>query len=119
MIVLPGGPGHTNLDADPAVDRAIRHCAEHGTYLAAICAAPFLLGRRGILKGRKGTCFPGYEKFCIGMEYTGEPVCVDGNIITAKGAGTSLEFGYKLAELLCGREKALSLAQSMQYAGTL
>lgn len=117
MIVLPGGPGHSKLDESPAVDAAIRFFAENGRWIGAICAAPSLLGKRGLLKGRRATCFPGYEKYCEGATMTGEAVETDGKIITAKGAGVATEFGLELVKALFSAEKAAELGASIQRRG--
>jgi 4-methyl-5(b-hydroxyethyl)-thiazole monophosphate biosynthesis len=115
MIVLPGGmPGTLNLEADGDVQAAIDYCAENGRYLAAICAAPSVLGHKGLLKGKKATCFPGFEKDLIGAEPTGAPVEHDGKVITARGAGVCIEFGLKLAELLISKEKSDTVRSNMQ-----
>ncbi|MDP4152343.1 MAG: DJ-1/PfpI family protein [Bacillota bacterium] len=118
MIILPGGPGCTNLEANPIVMNALHYMNKNGKLIAAICAAPSILGKRGMLRGKRATCFPGYEDQCEGMICSDETVCVDDNIITAKGAGASLEFGYKLAEILCGKETADNVMQRMQFHDT-
>lgn len=75
MIVLPGGlPGATNLDAHAGLDKLIMSFAAAGKPLAAICAAPMVYGKRGLLKGKKATCYPGFDKFLEGAEYTGNMV---------------------------------------------
>ena len=103
MIVLPGGmPGTLNLEKSRTVQEAIDYCAENGKYIGAICAAPSVLGKKNLLKGKKATCFPGFEDFLLGAEFTGAPVELDGKIITARGAGVAVEFGLKLAEVLKG-----------------
>lgn len=116
MIILPGGmPGTKNLENSPEVQAAIDYCAENDKRIAAICAAPSILGHKGLLAGRKATCFPGFEKDLAKAEVTGEPVVCDGQFITAKGAGAALRFALTLTEVLFGREKAQALASSMQY----
>ncbi|MBR1422377.1 MAG: DJ-1/PfpI family protein [Ruminococcus sp.] len=115
MIVLPGGmPGTLNLEADADVQAAIDYCAENDKYLAAICAAPSVLGHKGLLKNKKATCFPGFEKDLIGAEPTGAPVEHDGKIITARGAGVCIQFGLKLAEVLISKEKSDTVRSNMQ-----
>ncbi len=116
MIVIPGGmPGTLNLEASPEVQAAIDFCADKGKYIAAICAAPQILGHKGLLSGKKCTCFPGFETELKGALHTGEPVVRDGNIITGKGAGAALRFALKLVEVLCSAEKADALAGSLQF----
>ena len=88
MIVLPGGlPGATNLDAHEGLGKLIMTFAEAGRPLSAICAAPLVYGKRGLLKGKKVTCYPGFEKYLEGAEYTAALVEKDGNFITGIVAG--------------------------------
>ncbi len=115
MIVLPGGmPGTNNLEASPSVQAAIDFCVKNDRYVAAICAAPKILGAKGLLDGRKAVCFPGFESFLKGAEISADSVVQDGRFITAKGAGVALEFALKLAGLLTSEEKAEALAASLQ-----
>lgn len=110
MIILPGGmPGAANLDASETVDRFIKRAVENGAYIAAICAAPMIPGKRGLLKGRRATCFPGFEKELLGAEYTAGRVEVDGKYITACGMGAALEFAVELISCLKGAETAEKL----------
>lgn len=113
MIILPGGmPGTKNLDASAVVHDFITAAAESGAVLAAICAAPMILGKRGLLDGKKATCFPGFEGYLTGAEIGGR-VAVDGRFITACGMGAALEFGLKLVEALKGEETAEALAEAV------
>ncbi len=115
MIVLPGGmPGTLNLEANKKVLSFIDYCCENDIYISAICAAPSILGHKGILKGKKATCFPGFEKELDGATVLPDLVVNDGKITTAKGAGAAVKFGLKLVSLLAGKEKALSLEASLQ-----
>ena len=115
MIVLPGGmPGTLNLEKSRTVQDFIDYCAANGKYIGAICAAPSILGRKGLLKGKKATCFPGFEEFLDGAEFTGAPVEQDGNIITARGAGVALEFGLKLVEVLSGKPASDKIREAMR-----
>lgn len=114
-IVLPGGlPGAKNLDADEAVSRAVAFAAEKGKLLCAICAAPFLLGKRGLLNGKEAICFPGFEQDLQGAKISEQSVCRDGNIITAKGMGVATEFGLKIVETLLGANTAAQLRATIQ-----
>lgn len=114
-VVLPGGmPGAKNLDADETVSRAIAFAAEKGKLLCAICAAPFLLGKRGLLQGKKAICYPGFEKDLTGAEISEKSVCRDGSIITAKGMGVATEFGLKIVEALSGEKTAAELRATIQ-----
>ena len=115
MVVLPGGmPGTLNLEADKTVQAAIDFCADNDKYLAAICAAPSILGHKGLLSGKKATCYPGFEKDLTGASVTGEGVVHDGKIVTAKGAGVCVEFGLKLAELVVSKEVSDSVRAGIQ-----
>lgn len=115
MIVLPGGmPGTLNLEASERVQKAIDFCSENDKFIAAICAAPSILGHKGLLKGRKATCFPGFEKDLEGAEAVGELVVKDGRIITGKGAGASIEFGLKLAEVIVSAEVSQNIRSGLQ-----
>ena len=115
MIVLPGGmPGTLNLEKNAVVQAAIDYCMEKGIPVAAICAAPSILGKKGILSGRKATCFPGFEKFLDGAELSELSVVTDGNITTAVGPGAAIDFGLRLTEILCGKAEADRIAAGMQ-----
>jgi 4-methyl-5(b-hydroxyethyl)-thiazole monophosphate biosynthesis len=95
------------------VNSAIKFCAENNKWIGAICAAPSVLGKRGLLAGRRATCFPGYEKYCEGAIMTGEAVASDGKFITAKGAGVAVEFGLELVKALFSEEKAAEISASI------
>lgn len=116
MIVLPGGmPGTLHLEKSPVVNAYITHVLKNDLWLAAICAAPSILGHLNLLNGKKATCFPGYEgELGEGAIYTGESVTQDGKLVTAKGAGSSVPFALKLVECLCGKERADALEASLQ-----
>lgn len=115
MIVLPGGmPGSTNLDQSDIVDKFISTAVEKDKYIAAICAAPFVLGKRDILQGKNAVCFPGFEKYLNGAIIVDQSVVVDGKIITAKGAGVAFEFGLELVKLLKGEDISKKLKENMQ-----
>lgn len=115
MIVLPGGmPGTLGLEKSRTVGDAIDYCIKNDKYIGAICAAPSILGRKGLLEGKKATCFPGFEDFLLGAEYTGEAVVQDGMIITAKGAGVAVEFGLKLAEVMKSPASAAKIKAALQ-----
>lgn len=113
MMVLPGGGrGTENLDRSPLVDRFLAYADQHGVWVGAICAAPSILGKRGLLNGRKATSYPGFEP--AGAVYTGEPVEVDGKYITARGAGVCLEFALQLITCLKGQEAAQAVKDEIQ-----
>lgn len=115
MVVLPGGmPGTLNLEKNANVKNAVKFCAEKGKYIAAICAAPSILGHMGLLKDRRAICFPGFESQLDCKKLSEDLVCEDGNIITAKGMGVALDFGVKLLEKLKGVQTAQKVKDSLQ-----
>ena len=114
MIILPGGmPGAKHLDESRTVDAALRAAVASDAYLAAICAAPMILGKRGYLQGKRATCFPGFEEFLTGATLTQERVVRDGRTVTAAGMGVALEFGLALVAALKGEETAASLRRAV------
>lgn len=113
-VVLPGGmPGTLNLEADEKVNRFIDYAYANGKYVCAICAAPSILGKKGLLEGREAICFPGFEEFLYGASLSENSVCVDGKIITAKACGVALKFGKVIAEQFIGSEKAEALWENL------
>ena len=114
MIVLPGGmPGSAHLRDNQALIQELQSFEQVGKKLAAICAAPIVLERAGLLEGRKFTCFPGVEEQIASGEHQTDLVVVDGNIVTSRGAGTALAFAYALVDLLGGDGQ--QLAHTMVY----
>lgn len=100
MAIFPGGmPGSLNLDASPYTDEVINNVLDRGGHIAAICAAPLVFGRRGLLNGKRATCFPGFESELIGATVTGEEFVTDGNITTGKGMEYSLPFAKELVRI--------------------
>ena len=98
VIVLPGGmPGTVHLGEDDTVSQVIREFAKEGKLVAAICAAPSVLGQAGILNGKKAACHPGFEEKLTGAEVFFSPVVCDGNVITSRGMGTAVPFGLAVA----------------------
>ncbi|MCD7925011.1 DJ-1 family glyoxalase III [Phocaeicola sp.] len=117
MVILPGGlPGATNLDAHEGLGKLIMNFATAGKPLSAICAAPLVYGKRGLLKGKKATCYPGFDKYLEGADYTAALVQKDGNFITGKGPGAAMEFSFAIVEKYCGAEKVKELKQAMMIA---
>lgn len=117
MIVLPGGlPGATNLDAHAGLSQLIMTFAAAGKPLSAICAAPMVYGKRGLLKGKKATCYPGFDNYLEGAEYTGNMVEVTDNFILGKGPGAASEFGFAILQKYAGAEKATEVKQGMLLA---
>lgn len=115
MVVLPGGmPGAANLRDDDKLIAALQERAASGAFVAAICAAPIVLSRAGLLEGRRYTCFPGVEEQIERGYHQTDSVVVDERIVTSRGAGTSLAFSYTLVDLLGGNGQ--ELADKMVYS---
>ena len=114
-IVLPGGmPGTLNLEKSQVVQKAVDWAVENNKLVCAICAAPSILGHKGLLDGKKATCFPGFEEELFGAEVSKDFVVKDGNFITAKGMGSAIEFGLQIAEILTNPLEAKKIRASLQ-----
>ena len=114
MIVLPGGmPGTLNEEASPVVQAAIDYCVANDRWIGAICAAPSILGHKGVLNGKTATCYTGFEKELTGAEIGSDGVIRDGKIITARGAGVAVDFGLELVGAVCGRETQQQIRRSI------
>jgi protein deglycase len=117
-IVLPGGmPGSKNLAESERVLDMLRDMYKKGGLCAAICAAPMVLGRAGILNGFKATCYPGCEKELTGATFVDQPVVRDRNIITSRGLGTAIAFGLELISFLVGEAEAKRIKDAVLYKG--
>lgn len=115
-LVLPGGGvGTDNLSAHEPLRALLVDACSHGTLVAAICAAPMVFGRIGILKGKRATCYPGCEGDLFNAECTSNAVEKDGNIITACGPGASFDFGFAIVEHFCGVQVVDTLRSQMQF----
>ena len=108
MVILPGGmPGAANLNASTTVERVLARTEKSGGILAAICAAPMVLGRLGYLRGRRAVCYPGFEDQLTGARVEpGAGVVRDANVVTAEGMGVAFSFGLELVAALHGQETA-------------
>lgn len=116
MIFLPGGlPGTTNLDAHKELKELIHSKVQMNFPVAAICAAPSVLGKMGLLKGIEAICYPGFEKFMIDATVSEKTIVQTGNILTAKAAGVAIPFALSLVELLKGKSVADDVAHSIYY----
>lgn len=116
VLVLPGGGvGTDNLSGHEPLRSQLVEAHANGKLVAAICAAPMVFGRIGILEGRKATCYPGCEGDLFGAEYTAAPIEQDGNIITGCGPGVSFDFGFAIVERLCGSDMVATLRSQMQF----
>lgn len=114
MVILPGGmPGADNLQKSPEVNEYIDLANKNGAYIAAICAAPKILGARGLLIGKKAVCYPGFECELKGATVSNERVVRDGNIITAIGMGAALEFSLEIVSVLVSKEMSNKLRKGI------
>ena len=114
-VVLPGGmPGTLNLENSSAVQKVIDNANNTNAFICAICAAPSILGHKGLLSGKKAVCFPGFENSLEGCEPSSEYVVTDGKFITAKGAGVCIEFGLEIVKQLRNEELANEIRKSIQ-----
>lgn len=112
MLILPGGPSHLG-DHHGLCELLVAHDAA-GKMIAAICAAPAILGKLGILQGKQATCYPGFES-ALSESYVGGLVVESKNVITAKGPGLSADFAFCIIEHLAGSEIADQVYDAAQY----
>ncbi len=117
LLFLPGGmPGASNLYANEKVCEAVKAQAEKGKRVAAICAAPaVVLGQLGLLKGRRATCYPGFEEMLSGATYTADLFTVDGNITTGEGPAAAFPFAYELLSQLVNKQTSDQIAEGMRF----
>jgi len=114
ILVLPGGmPGASNLNTHVGLKNALEQYAASGKKIAAICAAPLVLGGLGLLQGKKATAYPGYESTLKGATYVNNPVVIDGNILTGRGPGLVFNFGLAIVEELQGKAKVDEVAAGL------
>lgn len=118
LLMLPGGmPGASNLYEHKGVRKAVQAQNEAKKKIAAICAAPaVVLAQLGILRGKRATCYPGFEKLFEGVEYTGELCTVDGNVTTGEGPAAAFPFAYSLLAQLVDEQTAHQIAVGMRFA---
>ncbi len=116
LLLLPGGmPGASNLNEHEGLKKALVAQFGQGKKVAAICAAPLVLGGLGILRGKNATCYPGFEGTLEGANYTGELCTVDGNVTTGEGPAAAFPFAYCLLEQLTDAQTAHDVAEGMRY----
>lgn len=114
-VVLPGGmPGTINLESNEKVQSAIDNAASVNVPVCAICAAPSILGHKGLLEGKEAICFPGFEDALSGAKISENYVVSDGNFITAKGAGVCIDFGLEIVKKLRSEELADEIKRTIQ-----
>lgn len=113
--VLPGGmPGTLNLSKSEKLKDILMYSADNDIILAAICAAPSVLGSLGLLRGKCATCYPGFQNYLISADYKEIPVCVDGNILTAYGPAAAVDFALELVRLIRGDITADKINEDMR-----
>ena len=116
LLFLPGGlPGATNLDAHEGLRELLQTQAAKGGLIAAVCAAPLVLGHLGLTKGKTCTSYPGFESELGDCNYTGTMVEVDGNIITGRGPAACLQLAYTMLKALGKADAAAQLSEGMMY----
>ena len=114
-VILPGGlPGTTNLEKDERVQCAIDYANENNKLICAICAAPSILGHKGLLNGREATCYPGFEDSFKGGTYLKQSVVKSDNFITSNGMGSAYKFGFEITAALTSREVADKITAQIQ-----
>jgi 4-methyl-5(b-hydroxyethyl)-thiazole monophosphate biosynthesis len=114
MVILPGGmPGTLNLFSSPFTEKAVRSVLEANGRVAAICAAPLILGRYGLLNGVVATCYPGFENELRGAILVDKDVITFDNITTARGMGVAAEFSLELIRLLCDESTAAKISNAI------
>ena len=117
LLVLPGGmPGTINLGECEVLCKEVVKACENGKKIAAICAAPTVFGKLGLLNGKKACCYPDMEDGLTGADVSFDEVVVDGNIITSRGLGTALPFALALIEQLTDKQTADELANKVVYS---
>ena len=115
-MILPGGmPGTKNLQEHKGLEKELLEFAKEKKIIAAICAAPMVMGRLGLLKGRKACCHPGYEENLLGAQLEDGLVSVDENYVTSRGVGTAIAFALRLIEILKDKETADQVKESIVY----
>jgi len=116
IIILPGGsPGYVNLGSDRRVIDLVNRYFKNGKIVAAICAAPSVLAKAGVLSGRNATIFRGMENELKNARYIDKPVVEDGNIMTSQGPGTAMEFALALLKRLTNEKKAEEVKEKLIY----
>ena len=114
MIMLPGGlPGTFGLQDHEGLGGHIKAFAAAGKPLAAICAAPLVLGHHDVLSGRKATIYPGMESHLTGGVPTDKKVVIDGSLLTSQGPGTAMDFALAIVEYLCGEAVCSELKKDL------
>lgn len=113
-VILPGGmPGSRNLDESKTVDAFLAFAKENNIPYAAICAAPMVLGKRGMLRGKRAVCYPGFEEFLLGAEVVDCGAVRDGSCVCGRAMGSAAEFALLIIEMLKGKDKAHEIKKAI------
>lgn len=116
VLFLPGGmPGTRNLQEHRGLRAALKAAVAEGRRVAAICAAPSVLGSLGLLTGRRATCYPGFEDKLEGASYTHDGVVTDGPVTTGRGLGYALDLGLELLRILADESTSAQIKSAIQY----
>ena len=114
-VILPGGmPGVSNLYKFEIIKDAVNYCIDRNLPVCAICAAPSILGKMGVLTDKNATCYPGFETELLNANVSDDCVVIDGNFITAKGSGCANEFAFAIVEKVLSKSAADDVAAAMQ-----
>ena len=115
-LILPGGLGGTNnMDSSPEVKNLVQYAADNNKLVCAICAAPSILGKMGLLEGKEATCYPGFEDSFKGGKYIKKSVVKCDNFITSDGMGSAYKFGFEITSALFGNDVAEKIKEQIQY----
>lgn len=115
MIILPGGPGTKDLENHSALNEKLKEFYAEEKWIAAICAAPLILGKLGFLKGKEAVSYPGFEKFLEGASIVEKKVVESSKIISSRGVGTVFDFALKIVEVLEGKERSEEVKKAILY----
>ena len=114
LLLFGGIPGVNNLDASPFLHSVLDKAYCDNVLICAICAGPSIIGKKNFLNGKRATCYPGYEQYLNGAVTDEEYVVKDGNIITARGAGVSVDFGLEIVSAISGKEASEKVRKAIQ-----
>jgi 4-methyl-5(b-hydroxyethyl)-thiazole monophosphate biosynthesis len=116
LLVLPGGmPGTAHLMEHEGLDNLLKEFHKKNKNIAAICAAPSVLGSKGLLAGKRATCYPGFESKLTDSTVVNQDVVEDGNVITSRGMGTAIDFSLSIIKKLLSEDIAKKLADNIMY----
>lgn len=114
MVILPGGmPGSTNLDMSKTVEAFLEYAKENDIPYGAICAAPMVLGKRGMLRNKKAVCYPGFEEYLLGAEVVDAPTVRDGKTVCGRAMGSAAQFALLIIDVLRGEKVSEEIRRSI------